>query len=183
MTIQQLYTMGQFEAFIQKPENADKLFEYIGGEIVEVPSNPYVSKLAMLIGAMLLTFVQDKKLGHITGEAGGYIVSGERYAPDVAFISYEKQAELAREGYNPNPPDLAVEILSSNRNDERDQLRIKITNYLAVDTIVWVVNPNEKLLEVHVSGKAVLIYRENDILEGQAALLGLKIKVADIFQN
>ena len=106
MTIRDtISTIDEFEVFTNLPENADKLFELIGGEIFEVPSNPYVSELAMIIGALLLAFVKKHKLGHVTGEAGGYMVSGERYAPDVAFISYEKQPELAKSGYNPNPPD------------------------------------------------------------------------------
>jgi Uma2 family endonuclease len=184
MTIQErIYTVDEFEAFTELTENADSLFEFIGGEIVEVPSNPLVSKLAMIIGAAILAFVQKHKLGHVTGEAGGYVVSGERYAPDVAFISYEKQPELASQGYNPNPPDLAVEIISSNRSDERDKLRIKITNYLAVGTVVWVVKPENKQVEVHVSGAAVMIYREKDTISGGTVLSGFELKVADIFQN
>src|SRR5690606_22485094 len=128
-----------FDQFVMLPENAEKLFEYIGGEIVEVPSNPYVSAIAMLIGSLILVFVREKKLGHVTGEAGGYMVAGERYAPDVAFISYVKQPQLVKQGYNPNPPDLAVEVVSSDRADELHMLRIKVTNYLAVGTVVWVV--------------------------------------------
>jgi Uma2 family endonuclease len=34
-------TIEEFDEYINLPENADKLFEYIGGEIVEVPSNTY----------------------------------------------------------------------------------------------------------------------------------------------
>ncbi|MDQ7027447.1 MAG: Uma2 family endonuclease [Anaerolineae bacterium] len=183
MIQERINTVEEFEAFTELPENADSLFEFIGGGIFEVPSNPAVSKIAMMIGALLLTFVQKHKLGHITGEAGGYIVSGERYAPDVAFISYEKQPELAGSGYNPNPPDLAVEVISSNRSDEHDKLRIKMTNYLAAGTVVWVVKPDNKEVEVHVSGEAVKIYRENDTISGDKVLPNFELKVADIFQK
>jgi len=30
------YTADEFDAFVVRPENADKLYEYIGGRIVEV---------------------------------------------------------------------------------------------------------------------------------------------------
>ncbi|MCL4238052.1 MAG: hypothetical protein KJ047_07355 [Anaerolineae bacterium] len=40
------YTVAEFELFIELPENADKLFEYIGGETVEVASNTYASAVA-----------------------------------------------------------------------------------------------------------------------------------------
>lgn len=74
--------------------------------------------------------------GHVTGEGGGYRVSAERYAPDVAYLAYDKQAELAREGYNPNPPDLAVEVISSGDTRELALLRVKINNDLAAGTVV-----------------------------------------------
>jgi Uma2 family endonuclease len=182
-THERIYTVDEFEVFTELPENADSLFEFIGGEIFEVPSNLLVSKIAMIIGALILAFVQKHKLGHVTGEAGGYIVSGERYAPDVAFISYEKQPEITSQGYNPNPPDLAVEIISSNRSDERDKLRIKVTNYLAAGVVVWIVKPDTKQVEVHVAGEVVKIYRENDTLSGGQVLPNFELKVADIFQK
>ena len=47
-------TVEEFDRWVDLPENADRLFEYIGGEIVEVPSNPYVSEVAGLILAELV---------------------------------------------------------------------------------------------------------------------------------
>lgn len=108
-------------------------------------------------------------------------MGGERYAPDVAYISASQQPELAREGYNPNPPELAVEVVSSDRPDELHQLRIKIINYFAVGTGVWVVKPNDQLIEVHQPGQAVKIYRKDDTLDDGDVLPGFRLKVAEIF--
>lgn len=41
MAAQPKVTVQDFEAFIELPENSDRLFELIGGEIVEVVSNGY----------------------------------------------------------------------------------------------------------------------------------------------
>ena len=58
---------------MQRPENADMLFEFIAGEIVEVPSNARVSELAIHIAFLIKLFlVQNKLQGHVTGEQGGY---------------------------------------------------------------------------------------------------------------
>ncbi len=176
-------TVESFEQFIQLPENCDKLFEYIAGEIVEVPSNPFVSKIAGLIITFFNIYLFDNKIGQVTGEAGGYMVSGERYAPNVAFISYAKQLELEKDGYNPNPSDLAVEVISSNRADELDKLRIKITNYHAAGTLVWVIKPEEKLVEEHAVGKKVAIFRIDDTLSGGDILPNFTLKVSDIFRS
>ena len=82
----QQMSVSQFDQFLERPENADHDFEYIGGEIVEVPSNTRSSEIAMTVGVHFkMHLVQHKVNGHITGEAGLYNINGERYAPDVAF--------------------------------------------------------------------------------------------------
>ena len=173
------HTIEEFEEFIDLPENADKLFEFIGGEIVEVPSNPYSSFIGSIILTAVMTFVMQHKLGYVTGEAGGYMVSGERYAPDVAFISKEHQPKLAQEGYNPNPPDLAVEVVSP--TDSPRELQIKISNYVAAGTTVWIARSKEREMEVHAPGQPVKILGIDDILDGGDVLPGFKLAVKDVF--
>lgn len=174
-------TVEAFEAFIALPENADHRFELIGGEIVEVPSNPFVSKIAGLILTALNLFLRSHDLGHVTGEAGGYWVNGERYAPDVAFISYIRQPELARTGYNPNPPELAVEVISDlDNHEEQANLRRKLANYLTVGVLVWVVNPFDRYIEVYQPGKPVKVVDETGMLDGGDVLPGLTLAVKDI---
>lgn len=177
-----VYTPEQFDAFVDLPQNSDKLFEYIGGMVFEVPSNPFASKISQIISGELYIYLKQHNLGHLTGEAGGYIVAGERYAPDVAFISYEKQTELVRQGYNPNPPDLAVEVVSNESAAESEKLTIKLGNYLAVGTIVWIVRPNLKYIEVHHPGRPVQILREDDVLDGGDLLPGFQLKISDILK-
>lgn len=183
MTVQERdYTVDEFDEFVELPENAEKLFEFIGGEIFEVPSNPYVSKIAGLIITYLNIYLFKNDIGHVTGEQGGYMVAGERYAPDAAFISYEKQAELVKQGYNPNPPDLAVEVISSESKQEEKKLTIKLSNYLSVGTLVWIVRPEEKYIEVHQAGQAAKILGEKDMLDGGNVLPDLQIKLSDILK-
>lgn len=143
----QRYSAEAFDTFIAQPENGDKLFELIAGEIIEVPSNPYSSFIGSIILGLMITFVIKHKLGYVTGEQGGYMVSGERYAPDVAFISFVTQKELAKTDYNPNPPDLAVEVFSP--SDNEGDIAIKVGNYLAAGTVVWVVRADKGYVAVY----------------------------------
>ena len=183
MTFQErAYTVEEFDEFELLPENADKLFEYIGGEIFEVPSNPYVSKIAQRIAGEIYIYLKQNDIGHLTGADGGYKVSGERYAPDVAFIRHEKQEEVSKQGYNPNPPDLAVEVVSSDSPAENKQLTIKLSNYLAAGVVVWIVRPEDKYIEIHQPMKPVQTVHEKDMLDGGDVLPGLSIKVSDIFK-
>ena len=107
------------------------------------------------------------------------MVSGERYAPDVAFISVARQPELAKEGYNPNPPELAVEVVSP--NDSERKMTRKVVNYLAAGTLVWLVRPEEKQVEVYATGKPVKTLGINDTLDGGTVLPGFTLKVSEIF--
>ena len=129
----------EFDRFVLLPENAERMFEYIGGEIVEAVSSNYSSEIGARFLIVIGMFVLSNDLGRVTGADGGYQVSGERYIPDVAFVSKAKQ---------PNPPDLAAEVLSP--TNDADDMQIKVVNYLRVGTVVWVVDPINKRVEVYV---------------------------------
>jgi len=85
------WTVEDFDRYTEQQDNADRLLEFIGGEVIEVPSNPYSSQIAARFLIELGIYLKTNDRGHVTGEAGGYQVSGERYAPDVAFISKVRQ--------------------------------------------------------------------------------------------
>ncbi|MCU0497550.1 MAG: Uma2 family endonuclease [Anaerolineae bacterium] len=174
-------TLEEFEAFTQHPDHAERIFEFIAGEIVEVPSNPTASKIASLISGEIYLYLKQHKIGHLTGENGGYQVFGERYAPDVAFISYARQPQLAQSGYNPNPPDLAVEVEFPTSTTSERKLKVKVTNYLAVGTVVWVVYPETQEVEVYHPGAPALVLGINDTLDGGTILSGFQLPVKEIF--
>jgi Uma2 family endonuclease len=172
-------TIEAFDEFIERSENADRNFEYIGGEVFEVVSNSYSSEIAAIIIVYFGAFLLQHNIGRLTGADGGYIIAGERYIPDAAFISYIKQPKPCREAYNPNPPDLVVEVLSPSNDD--DKMRIKIANYLLVGVIVWVVNPDTHEVEIYAPGHKVKILTENDTLDGGNVLPGFILAVKDVF--
>jgi len=180
LQISKLGVAEDFDAFVAAPENADKLFEWIGGEAIEVVSNPYSSKVAATILGALFVYLKGHNLGHVTGADGGYIVAGERYVPDVAFITYQKQATLSYEaGYNPNPPDLAVEVISP-RNTPRE-VTLKVANYLAAGTTVWVVYPQPQEVHIFVPGRVAQVARRDDHIPGGELLPDFQLAVKEIF--
>ncbi len=177
----QTMSSSDFDRFALLPENHDRLFEFIAGEIVEVVSNPLSSNVAMMMGVFIGGFVMQRNLGHVTGADGGYMVGGERYIPDVGFISYQRQRVLAHvDGYNPLPPDLAIEVLSPGNLDV--DMDVKIANYLAAGTVVWRVKPLEKQIAVFVPDTPVQILGINDVLDGGDVLPSFKLAVKDIFR-
>lgn len=175
----QYITVEAFETFAALPENADRLFEYIGGEVCEVVSNPRSSAIALRIAYFINAYLIQHPIGHTTGADGGYMVAGERYIPDVGYISKARQPRLAEEGYNPEPPELAVEVLSP--SNDPDLMRIKTANFLAVGTIVWIVNPATQIVEVYAPGQPVQRLGMDDTLSGETVLPGFALAVSDVF--
>jgi Uma2 family endonuclease len=172
-------TAVEFDEWVLLPENSDRRFEYIAGEIVEVVSNDIASEIAINIAAELRQFLKQNPLGRVTGADGGYIIAGHRYIPDVAFISYQRQAGPSGEAYNPTAPELAVEVVSP--TDRIDKLMIKVGNYLAVGTRVWVVYPDTREVQDYAAGQAVQVLDENGTLDGGEVLPGFTLPVKDIF--
>jgi Uma2 family endonuclease len=171
----------EFDRFVLLPENAERMFEYIGGEIVEVVSNNYSSEIGASFLVEIGGFVKKNRLGRVTGADGDYRIAGERYIPDVAFISKSRQPEPSHEAYNPNPPDLAVEVLSP--TNDADEMRIKVVNYLLAGTTVWVVDPINKRVEVYIPNQSPFIVGIDGELDGGTVLPGFKLPLRDIFPD
>ena len=181
MAIQNIaHTLTEFEAVIALPENADRRFEFIDGEIIEVPSNPFSSEIAIIIAAALLAFVRSKKLGRVTGEGAGYIVAGRRLSPDVAFVAADRQDQLAREGYNPIAPDLAVEVISP--TDRQPAIRRKLAVYAEAGVVVWLIYPSRRIIEIYAPDQPVEIVTIEDSLNGGDVLPDFSLPVRDIFE-
>lgn len=171
-----------FEAFTQLPENSGRDFELIAGRIVEkMVSGPRQSSVAARLLILMGSFVLQHKLGRVTGADGGYQVGPERYIPDVAYISEACQPLQPDEAYNPLPPDLAVEVLSPSNTD--DDMRIKIGNYIAAGTVVWVLAPDRQRVEVYRPGQAVTVLGITATLDGGALLPGFAVALADLFAD
>jgi Uma2 family endonuclease len=142
-------------------------------------SNNYSSEVAARILGYIFTYLLKNNIGRVTGADGGYQVADERYTPDVAFISKARQPEPSHDAYNPNAPDLAVKVLSP--SDKADDIRIKIANYLAAGTLLWVVEPESKTVEIYVTGEKGQRARVGDTLDGGGVLPGFTLAVKDVF--
>lgn len=175
-------TVEEFEQLAALPENADRLLEYIGGEVVEVVSNQRSSTVGISISFYIKLYLRENHVkGVVSGADGGYKIAGERYIPDVAYVSPARQAEPSDEGYSSITPDLAVEVLSP--SNTAHEMRLKVVNYLSVGTSVWVVDPERKMVEVYTPGQPGQTVRHDGVLDGGAVLPGFKLAVKDIFEG
>jgi Uma2 family endonuclease len=179
MAVRSHVTVQEFDAIAALSENAHKRLEFIGGEIIAVVTNNYASEIAARFLIEIGSFIKGKNLGRVTGADGGYKVSGERYIPDVAFISLSKQPEPSHEAYNPNAPDLAIEVVSP--TDLPKDITDKVANYLAAGTVVWVVYPDKQQAKVYEPGQPVQTIDIDGVLDGGKVLPGFRLVLKDVF--
>lgn len=170
-------TTAEFEVWIRLPENVDKSFELIAGEIYDTVAHWDSSRIAATIGSFIGMYVREYGLGKVTGADGGYKVGKDRYIPDVGFVKKERLTDQDYEGgYYPVAPDLAVEVISPTDSDKK--LRRKITNYLQAGVTVWVVDPGDGLVEIHAPGQFVEVIEKDGTIDGGQVLPGFSLKVS-----
>lgn len=176
----QTMSVSEFDEWVHNPQNRDTNYEYIGGEIVAVVSNSKSSNLGLLIGSFVTVFVHTNALGHTTGSDGGYEVGDERYIPDMGFISKARMPKLESAAYLSKAPDLAIEVVSP--TDSSRQITIKVGNYLAAKTTVWVVYPEDEEVEIYAPNQPVQKLTKTDTLDGGSILPGFKLPLKTIFK-
>lgn len=174
------YTLAEFHAFAERSENKNRLFELINGEIVEKVASFTPSRIALRIGYLLATYLDQHDIGYVTGADGSYILSpGYEVMPDVGYISKERlprEPEREVEG----PPDLAVEVKSP--TDSKRELRQKAEVYLRFGTkMVWLVFLEDQRVEVYVPDDDVREFDINGVLDGGEVLPGFTLSVSEIF--
>jgi len=84
------------------------------------------------------------------------------------------------EGFLRIHPDLAVEVLSP--NDTAYEIDEKVEEYLAAGVpLVWVVNPEKRIVEIHRKDGTVSKLRSTDEISGEDVLPGFRCPVAAFF--
>ena len=175
-------TTEEFEIFLQRPENQERLFELIHGEIVEKMATEEHGVMALNIGALLRAFVKQQNLDRVGVEIRHQLPKDHYNArlPDVSFISGARP--VTRKGGLPQMPDLAVEVQSP--DDSIKKMRDKASYYLANGCrMVWLVFPAKRYLEVYQPDSEMEVMLGNDLLTGGDLLPGFAMSVADVFDG
>ena len=175
-------TLNEFEAFLGLPENRDRLLELINGEIVEKMPTEEHGMIASNINIVLGLFVKQHKSGRVGIEVRHQVSedSANSRLPDISFIRARRP--VVTRGSVPNLPDLAVEIKSP--NDSIRQFRNKAEYYLENGvTLVWLVYPEQRMVEVYSLDGDVEILFEGDVVTGGDLLPEFVMPVTEIFDD
>jgi Uma2 family endonuclease len=181
MLTQQKVTLDEFERFLTQPENRDRLFELINGEIVEkMPTEQH----GIIAGKWVTAFnnyLDDHPIGRAGVEVRHRLPDEQQndYIPDVSFISNEHQLEVTQRGAVPQLPDLVVEIKSP--DDSPLTMRAKALYYLQHGSKMVVLTfPDKRQLEVH-TVESIATLGIDDTFDGGEVLPGFKLPVRKLF--
>ncbi len=181
-----LYTVDEFEAFIALPQNLDRRFELIYGEIVEKMPTEEHGLVAGNIYAPLWNFVKPRKLGRVGIEVRHGLKKDKHNdrIPDISYTSAERVSTVVKQGAVKYMPDLAIEVQSP--DDSQREMREKAAYYLQHGSkIVWLVYPADRFIDECTLGDdgemRIRQYDINSVLTGGELLPGFTLAVRDIF--
>ncbi len=177
-------TIDEFEAFLALPENQDRRFELIHGEIVEQMPNEYHNLISGNLYFLLRLFLQNHDLGQVTYETryrANPDDSENDRIPDISFTTRARLMPVVTQGAVPQIPDLCIEIQSP--NDYPKQMRDKAYYYLKNGAQqVWLIYTRKPLIEVMYPDGQSDFYYPGDTLTGGDLLPGFEVALETIFK-
>lgn len=183
-TTSRLMTAEEFCDWVHRPENRDKWFELVRGEVIELPPPIKIhGYLCANIARILGNYTFQRRKGYVTCNDSGVIL--ERgpdtvRGPDVALYEDAARFSELHPKYGEVPPRLAVEVLSP--SDRVKQVNRKIIDYLKNGVeLVWLIDPEEKTVTVYRRDRGPELIEAEGELTGDGILPGFACKVADFF--
>jgi Uma2 family endonuclease len=159
--------------------------ELLDGVLVEMsPTGERHGVIVTRIARLLDVFVQANVRGQVMSGDPGVILrrNPDRVrAPDVCFTKRERLAgDEPAEGFTESVPDHSVVVISP--DDRAGEIRQKTSEWLdAGAQLVWTVYPKTRQVVVSRPEGVERIYSADERLDGEAALPGFTVAVAELF--
>jgi Uma2 family endonuclease len=179
-----LMTAEEFYDWANRPENDDKWFELVRGEVIELPSPELPHGVVAGNAVWILNgYARRRRKGYVASNDSGVILERDPdtvRGPDVALYEDVHSFDELPRKYGEIPPRLAVEVLSP--SDRADRIITKITDYLRNGVeLVWLIDPEARTVTVYRPDKGPRVYKENEELSCEDVLPGFRCCVADFF--
>ncbi len=108
-------------------------------------SNNESSKATAKLIACFGNYVLVNKLGRMTGADGGYIINGEDYMSDAAFIFYKRQPVRPKK-VGKTPSRLTWQLRSCRQETQRKRLLLKSPT--TWQSVLWLADLDTKTIDV-----------------------------------
>lgn len=159
--------------------------ELVEGELVSVaPAGFEHGDLAMELAFHVKAFVRARSLGAVLAAETGFVLRRKPdtvRAPDVAFVRAERVPPRdQRRRFAVLAPDLVAEVVSP--TDRAGEVNGKVAQWLDAGVrLVWVVDPENRVVVAHEPGGVAHLLREGDELGGGDVLPGFRLPLAELF--
>jgi Uma2 family endonuclease len=177
-------TAEEFCDFVHRPENENRWFELVRGDVIELPRpDRRHGVVCCNIGYFLSCYIFRRGRGYVTSGDAGVILERDPdtvRGPDVAVYEDAETFEELHPKYGEVPPLVAVEVLSP--DDHADRINRKVTDYLRNGVaLVWLVDLEAHTVTVYRPDDGPRVFGEQDELTGNDVLPGLRCRVAEFF--
>jgi Uma2 family endonuclease len=182
----QVISAEGFFDVVDSPGYEDRSLELVEGEIIEMPKPGGLhGQITFLLSLKIGIHVVENGLGIVTAADTGFVLERNPdgrdtvRALDIAFLSSASAPAVLPDQLVDVTPDLAVEVISPSNKvaDMQRKIRQLLT---AGTTLVWIVYPETRTVEVHTRSGATTL-EDDDNLNGGDVLPGFEIAIREIF--
>lgn len=170
--------VNAWRAYVDLPENADRNFELINGELVEkMPGTTFNSTVGIDLSFFIKSHCLQRNLPcYISSGDGAYEILGNVVAPDLAY----KPTPTSKTYPDLDPPLLVVEIISP--NDKAADIRDKRQIYLEAGILYWELYPERQSVDVYAPGQPMRTVGMDGVLDGGGVLPGFSLPAAELWR-
>lgn len=178
-------TADEFWEFGHRPENENKSFELIRGEVIEMsrPTRQHGYVCARFT-TILTNWSFEVKVGYIASNDSGVLLERNPdtvVGPDVAYYMDANTFAEVHPRWGEHPPVLAVEVLSP--NDRISKVNAKIAGYLRGGVrVVWLVDYEDQKITIYRPDRSLIVLESTDTIAGDPELPGFACVVAEFFR-
>lgn len=171
------------EELLAMPDDGYR-YDLIEGELHKMwPAGFHHGKVGSYLYLAIGNFVLENDLGTVPLSETGFLLERDPdtvLAPDIAFVSKNREPEHTEEVYFVGHPDLAVEVVSPSNSIR--ELNFKAKKFLEHGTrLVWIIQPKKRALEIHRRDGSLTVLGPADSLSGEDVLPGFTFPLQRIF--
>jgi Uma2 family endonuclease len=164
-------------------DHTNRLCELVDATLVEKIMGYEEGHLALWLGGLLSVFAEEHDLGIAAGADGTMrLMPGLVRIPDVSFVGWDRlpRRKCPREPIPNLVPHLAVEVISEGNTPAEIERKLK-EYFIAGVEIVWIVDPDERHVDVHTAPDKYQRLTERATLDGGNLLPGFRLKLERLF--
>jgi len=174
-----------FEDVVHANESNGRLCELVDGTLVEKAIGWQEALLAGVLLQWLRNFLDQKKLGVVTG-ADGFtrLFKDTVRGPDVAFVNWNRLPD-GRIPTAPIPdlvPNFVIEVLSIG-NTYGEMSRKRREYFHAGVELLWLVEPRRRTVTIYRTSNEPEVIEEDGMLDGETVLPGWTVSCQELFSK